>query len=124
MIRSNRGTTLLVRFDGGVGLEPVENIHGLERTFFRQAVGGGVAGGRGDGIRALVEQVDMRRARARRVQAKSAEKTEAIQNLRAFGKLRHGLIIHLLIKIHPGFVAADQVGLKFQAVQVHGNGSR
>ena len=118
-MRSNRGTTRLVRLDGGVGLEPVENIHGLERTFFRQAVGGGVAGGRGDGIGALVEQVDMRRARARRVQTEPAEKTEAIQNLRALCELRHGLIIHLLVEIQPGLVAADQIGLKFQAVQVH-----
>ena len=102
----------LVRFDGGVGLEPVENVHGLERTFFRQAVGGGVAGGRGDGIRALVEQMDMRRARARRVQAKPAEKTEAVQNLRVPCELRHGLIIHLLVEIHPGLVAANEVGVQ------------
>jgi len=48
-----------VRFDGGVGFEPVENIYDLKRTFFCQAVVGGVAGGRSDGIRALVEQVDI-----------------------------------------------------------------
>src|SRR5208282_6184968 len=99
-----------MRLDGGVGFEPVENIYDLKRTFFREAVGSGVAYGRGNGISALVEQVDLRCPRARRVQTESAEKTEAIQNLRAPGKLRHGLIIHLLVKIKTGLVAADQIG--------------
>src|ERR1039458_3336386 len=99
-----------MRLDGGVGFEPVENIYDLKRTFFRKAVGSGVADGRSNGISALVEHVDMRCPRARRVQTESAEKTETIQNLRAPGKLRHGLIIHLLIEIHPGFVAGRVVG--------------
>jgi len=76
----------LVRFDCGVGLEPVENVHGFERTFFRQAVDGCGAGGRGNGIRALVEEMDMRRACTNRVQAEPAEKTEAVETWAYFAK--------------------------------------
>ena len=45
---------------------------------------------------------------ARGVQAESAEKAEAIQHLRAFGEMRHGFVIRLLIEIHAGLVAADR----------------
>ena len=52
-----------------------------------------------DGLGALVEHVDMRRANPRRVQAKPSQETEAIQHLRPGGELRHGLVIGLLIQI-------------------------
>ena len=63
----------------------------------------------------------MRRPCLGRVQTEAAEKTETVEHLSAFRKLGDGLIIHLLIQIHSRFVAADQIGLKFQAVQGHGN---
>src|ERR1035437_9340551 len=109
----------LVRFNGSVRFAPGENIYDLNRTFFRKDSARGVADGRSNGISTLVEHVDMRCPRARRVQTESAEKTETIQNLRTPGKLRHGLIIHLLIEIHPGLVAGDRIGFKLQAVQIH-----
>src|SRR5882672_4109174 len=70
-----------VRFDGGVVLEPVENIDGVEGTFFREAVGGGVAFGGFNRILTLVEQVNVCRVCAGRVQSESAEKAETIEDL-------------------------------------------
>src|SRR5579859_1885974 len=110
-----------MRLDGGLGLEPVENVHGPERALVRQPVGSGVSLGGRQRLRALVEQVDVGRACARRVQAEAAQKTETIQNLRAFRKLRYGLIIGLLVEIQTRLVPADEVRLKLQPVQLHGN---
>src|ERR1035437_168986 len=69
-----------VRLDGGIFLEPVENIDGVERTFVRESVGGGVAFGGFNRVGALVEQMDVRSTRARRVQTESTEKTEAVEH--------------------------------------------
>src|ERR1035437_2025259 len=81
-----------VRLDGGIFFEPVENIDGVERTFVCKTVGGGVAFGSFNRVGTLVEQMDVRRTRARRVQTEAAEKTEAVEHLSAFGELRDGLI--------------------------------
>ena len=84
MIKIEARNDALVRLDGGLRLEPVENVDCLKGTFFRQAVGGGVAFGGFNRLGALVEQMDVRRAGAGGVQAESAEKAEAIQHLCAF----------------------------------------
>src|ERR1039458_10236 len=77
----------LVRLDGGVFLEPVKNIDGAEGKFFREAVGGGVALGGFNRVLTLIEHVDVRRARAGRVQTEAAQKAETIQHLSTFGEL-------------------------------------
>jgi len=48
-----------VRLDGGVVLEPVEYIDGVEGAPVRQPVGGGIALGRFNRIGALVEQMNV-----------------------------------------------------------------
>ncbi len=110
-----------VRFDGGVVLEPVENIYRIEGTFVGEAVGGGVAFGGFNRVGTLVEQMNMRRPCPCRVQTEPAQKAEAVKHLSAFRELRHGLIIHLLVQIHSRLVTADQIRFKFQSVQVHGH---
>src|ERR1700761_498946 len=80
-----------MRLHRRVRLEPVKDVNGFKRAAVGQAIGGGVALRGGNGIRALVEQMYMRGPGARGVQAESAEKTETIQHLTAFGELRHSL---------------------------------
>ena len=102
-----------MRVHGGVVLEPVEDVDGVEGAFLRETVRRSVTFGSFDGILALVKHMDVRRARAGRVQAESTEEAEAIQHLSAFAEFRHGLIIRLLVEIHARLVTADEVGLEF-----------
>src|SRR5271154_4334130 len=78
----------LVRFDGGVVLEPVENIYGVEGAFVREAVGGDVVFRGFNRVGTLVEQMDVRRARACRVQSESAKEAETVEHLPALRELR------------------------------------
>jgi hypothetical protein len=110
-----------VRFHGGGGLQPVEHVDGLEGAGLVHLVGFGVAFGGGDGIRALIEQVDVAGTGARGVQAEAAEEAEAIEDVATFRKGGHGLVVGLLVEIHAGLMAADEVGLKFQVVEVYGD---
>src|SRR5437868_174093 len=61
-----------VRFDGGMGFEPVKYIDGFERAFVREFVRGGDTGGGGDGVRALVQHVNMRGSGAGGMQTEPA----------------------------------------------------
>ncbi len=112
------GNDFLVGLHGGLGLEPVEDVYGFEGAFVGQVVGGGNACGRGDGVGALVEQMDVRRAGASGVQAEPAQKTEAIEHLGAAAGLGDGFVINLLVEIHAGFVAAGEVDFELQAAEV------
>src|ERR1051326_4564649 len=71
----------LVWLHGGLGFEPIEDVHGFGGTLVCKAVRGSVALGSSDRVRALIKHVNVRRARPRRVQTKSAEETEAVEHL-------------------------------------------
>ena len=108
----------LVRFDGGLGFEPVEHVHSLKRAFVGKTVRLGVSFGCGDGISALVQAMDVGSARAGGVQSEPAKKAETIESLSVGREMRDGLVIDLLVQVHPGFMAFAQIGFEFQAVQV------
>ena len=117
------GDDAFVGLDGGVVLEPVEDVDGVEGGVGGEAVAGGVALGGGDGIGALVEEMDVRGAGAGGVEAEAAEEAEAVEDLAASGEAGDGFVIGLLVEVHAGFVAADEVGLELEAVEVHGDGA-
>ena len=73
----------------------------------------------GDGIGALVEHVRVRRAGPGRVQAEPAEKAEAVQHLSAPRQVGHALVVHLLVEVQTGFVAAQDIHIKPEAVEIN-----
>jgi len=103
--------------------KPVENIGGFKGALVGEAVGFGVAFGGGDGIGALIEQMDVGCAGAGGVQAEAAEEAEAIEHLGTFREVRHGFVVGLLIQVKTGFVAGDQIGFEFEAVEIGGDGA-
>ena len=50
-----------MRLDGSIGFQPVENVHGVERTFLSESVCRCISFRRFNRFRALVEEMDMRR---------------------------------------------------------------
>ena len=112
----------LVRFDGGVRLEPVKDIDGLKGALVRESVFLRITGGGGNRIRTLIQQVNVRCTGPGGVQTEAAEETKAIKHLAVFGKPGYGLIICLLIEVHSGLMASHEVGLKLNAIQQHRNG--
>ena len=113
---------LLVRRGDRLRLQPVEDVHGFKRAAFRQPVGGGVLRGGGDRVRALVQPQHPLGPGPRRVQRKSAEKTEAIQHLprlRHLHQFGHAPVIFLLVQIQTRLVPRREVQREFQAVQLH-----
>src|SRR5262245_56362774 len=90
---------LFMRFFRGLFLQPIENIHRFERTFFSRTIQGGVAPGNRNSLFALVQHADMRSTCACCVQSKPTHKTEAIQDLCSGGELSYFLVIQLLIEV-------------------------
>jgi len=76
------------------------------------------------GLGALLEQVHMRRAGARSMQAETAQETEAIKHLRAFRPPGHAGIIVLLVEIQPRFMTRQHVCLELQTIEFDGHRSR
>jgi hypothetical protein len=110
-----------VRLDGGLGLEPVEDIDRFKGAFLADTVGQGIASGGGDSVRALIKAVHVGRARARAVQGETAEKAETIQRLSAGNQFGDELVIPLLIEIKPGLVPAGNVDVELESVKFDGN---
>src|SRR5690349_19911529 len=79
----------LVRFDCSLSLEKVEDIRTFERALFTKAIRNSVSSCRSDGVSALVQKMDLGSARARSMQSKPAQETEAVENLCAFRELRY-----------------------------------
>lgn len=110
---------LLVRTHGGLRFEPVEHVRFFEDAFVAHTVRLGIRRGGFDGVRALIQRVDVGGAFLRGVDGESAEEAEAIEDVRALGHLRHALVIRLLIQVEPRLVTAERVRLEGQAVQLH-----
>lgn len=118
------GDDFFVRFRDSLGFEPIKNISGFERAFFRKAVRGGITRCSGNGVGTLIQEMDLGCAAATRgVEAKAAKEAEAIEDLRAFSEIGDALVVELLIQVQTGLVACEKISLKFQAVQIDGNGT-
>ena len=112
-----------MRLDGGLGFEPVEDVGGFEGAFISQPIAFGVALRGSNGLRALVQAMDMRRAGTSAVKRESAKKTETIQHLTSARQRGDQRVVLLLVQIKSGLVARQDVRLELQAVQVHGHGA-
>src|SRR5450756_2003406 len=76
-----------VRLHGGGGFQPIEDVDGLEGAGLVELVGLGVAPGGGDGIGALIKQMDVTSPGAGGVQAEAAEEAEAVEDIATPRKL-------------------------------------
>src|SRR4051812_29906410 len=101
----------------GLGLQPVKYVNGLKRAGLGKTVTTCIALGRGDRLRTLVNHMDVSCARARRVQAEAAQKTETVEDLAPAGELSYSLIIDLLIEIEPGFMTAKNIRFESKTIE-------
>src|ERR1051325_8779094 len=88
-----------VRLGGGLGFQPIEYVRSFKGAFVCKIIYLRIACGGRNGIGALVHEMNVCRAGARSVQAKSAEETEAIENLCTVREFGDTPIIDLLVEI-------------------------
>ena len=116
---SNFGTTLSWGATAVWALSQSKTLAASKEHWASNPLARRQAARRGYRVLTLVDPVNVGRARASAMQGESPKKTETIQNLPAPDQISHLLVILLLIEVEPRFMAARNIHVKLQSVQVN-----